>query len=125
MSGDREVPVAWGGDERRRTAPYTMRELEDHIDERIRVRLLEHAAEEARQINLRFDELKVLLESAFPGGDPEEHRRYHNEVMDWMRERRDLWRAIKEKTLTALLWSALVGLGAAVWQTVKAKMGGG
>lgn len=122
---DTETRFAWDGVEKRRSGPLTLRDLEDHIDERIRLRLAEHAAEESLHINRRFDELKDLLTSAFPGGDPEEHRRYHNEVMDWMRERRDLWRAIKEKTLTALLWSALVGLGAAVWQTVKAKMGGG
>lgn len=122
---ERQLPVEWDGGERRRTSPYTMRELEEHIDERIKLRLAEHAAEESRQLNKRFDELTALLVSAFPGGDPEEHRRYHHEVMEWMRERRDLWRAVKEKTVSALLWSALVGLGAAIWQTVKAKMGAG
>lgn len=113
----------WEGDERRRTAPLTMRELEDHIDERIKKRLEEHAIEEARRMDGRFDELKKLLTSAFPGGDPEEHRRYHDEVISFIRERRELWKAIREKSITGLVWAAMVGLGAALWQFIKVKIG--
>lgn len=122
---DREVPVEWDAVERRRTSPYTMRELEEHIDQRIRARLAEHAADEARRIDGKFDELKILLASAFPGGDPLEHKRYHDEVIAWMRERRDLWISIREKTLTGVLWALLVGLGAAIWQAIRTKVVGG
>lgn len=119
-----EVPVAWDGDERRRTGPMTLRELEDHIDLRIRLRLAEHAAEEKNALDSRFDELKVLLTSAFPDGDPTKHRQYHDEVMDWMRERRDLMKAIREKTVTALVWALMVGAGTALWKTLTTKIGG-
>lgn len=122
---DIETPICWPDGERRRTAPLTMRELEEHIDERVRVRLAEHASEERLQMDVRFGELKALLSSAFPGGDPDEHRRYHDEVIAWMRERRELWRAVKEKTLSGLFWALLVGIGTALWTTVKAKLGGG
>lgn len=111
--------------ERRRTPPYTLRELEEHIDERIRLRLREHAEEDSRALDKRFDELKRLLISAFPGGDPERHRQYHDEVMQYLQERREVFKSVKEKTITALLWAVLVGIGTAVWHTVKAKLGGG
>lgn len=120
---DREVPVEWDGGERRRSSPYTMRELEDHIDQRIKLRLAEHAADETRRMSAQFDELKQLLASAFPGGDPLEHKRYHDEVIEWMQERKAMSKAIKEKTVTALLWSVLVALGTAVWHYVRAKVG--
>ena len=115
--------MVWDGVERRVTTLYTLSELEKYIDERIELRLNEHAKTEADQFNTRFDKLEALLKSGFPGGDPEEHRRYHDEVIDFMRERRELWRAIREKTLTALLWSGLLTLGSAIYHYIKAKLG--
>ena len=115
--------MAWDGVERRVTTHYTLAELEKHIDERIKLRLDEHARTETDQLNTRFDKLEALLKSGFPGGDPEEHRRYHDEVIDFMRERRELWKAIREKTLTALLWSGLLTLGSAIYHFIKAKLG--
>ena len=115
--------MVWDGVERRVTTLYTLSELEKYIDERIRLRLDEHAKTEADQLNTRFDKLEALLKSGFPGGDPEEHRRYHDEVIDFIRERRELWRAIREKTLTALLWSGLLTLGSAIYHYSKAKFG--
>jgi len=115
--------MVWDGVERRVTTLYTLSELEKYIDERIRLRLDEHAKTEADQLNTRFDKLEALLKSGFPGGDPEEHRRYHDEVIDFMRERRELWRAIRDKTLTALLWSGLLTLGSAIYHYIKAKLG--
>lgn len=115
--------MVWDGVERRLMSPITLAELEQHIDERIRLRLDEHAKTDTDQLNTRFDKLEALLKSGFPGGDPEEHRRYHDEVIDFMRERRGLWRAIREKTLTALLWSGLLTLGSAVYHYIKTKLG--
>lgn len=115
--------MVWDGVERRLMSPITLAELGQHIDERIRLRLDEHAKTETDQLNARFDKLEALLKSGFPGGDPDEHRRYHDEVIDFMRERRGLWRAIREKTLTALLWSGLLTLGSAVYHYIKTKLG--
>ena len=115
--------MVWDGVERRVSTPWTLAELEKHIDERIKVRLEERASSESAQLNARFDKLEALLKSGFPGGDPEEHRRYHDEVIDFMRERRELWKAIREKTLTALLWSGLLTVGSAIYHFIKTKLG--
>jgi len=113
----------WCGEERRRTPQMTLAELEMHIDNRIKIRLDEHAHKEEQRMKEQFDELKELLRSGFPGGDPEEHRRYHQEVIEFMQERRQLWRSIREKTLTGLVWAGAVGLGTMIWHYVKAKLG--
>jgi hypothetical protein len=115
--------MVWDGVERRVTTPCTLSELKKHIDERIRLRLDEHAKTETDQLNTRFDKLEALLKSGFPGGDPEEHRRYHDEVIDFMRERRDLWKAIREKTIPALVWSGLLAVGSAIYHYIKTKLG--
>lgn len=104
-------------------AEMTLSELERHIDTRISVLLEEHAEKETAMINRRFDELERLLKSGYPGGDPDSHRRAHEEQIEYIRERRMLWRSVREKTITALIWAMLVGIGAAVWQSIKAKLG--
>lgn len=108
---------------RRRLITLSIRELEDHIDARIKSRLEEYAREESQRFDAKFEELKTLLKSAFPGGDPEEHRRYHQEAIEFMRERRELWKSIRERSLTALVWAALIGLGSAVWHYLQLKLG--
>lgn len=109
--------------ERRRAVTISMRELEDHIDARIKQRLDNYAREEAQRFDAKFDELKALLRSAFPGGDPEEHRRYHDEAIEFMRERRELWKSIRERSITGLVWAALIALGSAVWHYLQLKLG--
>ena len=99
-----------------------MRDLEVHIDDRIRYRLAEHAADEQQKMDAHFEELKTLLMSAFPAG-PEKHFEYHQEQIDFMRERRELWRSLREKSIGGLLWAGIVGLGTAVWHYLKAKLG--
>lgn len=62
------------------------------------------------------DELKALLERAFPDGDLEAHFRYHAEQVEREQDRKLLWRALRDKTLGAIVWALLVAIGTAVWQ---------
>lgn len=98
-------------------------DLERHIDLRIKERLDERSKLETKFLNSRFDALEALLKSGFPEGDPVQHRAYHDEVMEFMRERRELWKSIREKTLSGLLWSMLLAGGTAFWHFLKAKLG--
>lgn len=56
---------------------------------------------------------------AFPDSDIEGHRRYHELIIEDMAERRRLRQAIKEKTISGLLWAVLVWLGYAVLHEIQ------
>lgn len=45
---------------------------------------------------------------AFPEGDVEGHRRYHETMVEMIEEKRRLRQAILEKTLAGLVWSIIV-----------------
>jgi hypothetical protein len=47
---------------------------------------------------------------AFPGSDVEGHCRYHQLIIENTEEKRRLRVAIQEKTISALIWSAIVGV---------------
>lgn len=53
--------------------------------------------------------------AAFPANDPEGHRRYHETQILMLEERRQLRKAIQEKTISGLIWSGLVAAGTAVY----------
>lgn len=55
------------------------------------------------------------LEQAFPGDDPLGHRRYHDTQIEILDERRRLRIAIQEKTISALIWSAIVSILMWLW----------
>lgn len=108
------------------TSVFSLRDLEDHIDQRITLRLAEHAAaEKLGQDELLCEVRKVqaLLASAFPDGDADGHRRAHEEAIDIARDVRDLMREVRNKTVVGVVW-AVVGLVAiSVWQYIKTKAG--
>ena len=52
---------------------------------------------------------------AFPDGDTEGHRRYHELMIENISEKRRLRVAIQEKTISGLIWSGLVGIALIVW----------
>jgi hypothetical protein len=62
------------------------------------------------------------VEKAFPGNDPESHRRYHEMMIEEARDRKALTKAIKEKTIAGLVWSGLFVLGIAIWQYLVAQV---
>lgn len=69
----------------------------------------------------RLDSLERRMDSvekAFPAGDTESHRRYHEMMMEESRDRKALIKAVKEKTIAGLFWSGLFVVGVALWQYV-------
>ena len=70
----------------------------------------------------RVESLEDRFVSSFPAGDPESHRRYHEELIEKNAELRRLRAAIQEKTISGLVWSCLVGIGLAVWNYVRIKI---
>jgi len=56
------------------------------------------------------------LRNAFPGGDIDGHRRAHETMIELLEERRKLRVAIQEKTISGLIWAAIVAGATAVYQ---------
>lgn len=73
-------------------------------------------------IDLKFNELKDTLLSGFPEHDAEGHRAYHIEQIEFMKERRALWKAIREKTVVGIVWMVVVLLGTALLDYAKRKL---
>ncbi len=65
------------------------------------------------------------LYSAFPSGDVDGHRRYHDLIIQRNLEIRQLRIAIQEKTLSGLAWGSMAFLGFAVWNYIKYLLGKG
>lgn len=84
--------------------------------------------EEGHGIHQRVETLERKVDGlvlAFPGGDVEGHRRYHEMLIEGLEEKRKLRRAIQEKTISGLLWSVIVFMGVALWTYVKTHIRGG
>lgn len=54
--------------------------------------------------------------AAFPAGDADGHRKYHELIIRKTEEIRRLRVVITEKTLTALVWLAIIWLAKTLWQ---------
>jgi CHASE3 domain sensor protein len=116
----------WTGQEHRAAARLAQREIEECIDRRVSQRLVEHAAVEKTYRDELLGEvraLRELLTSAFPDGDPDGHRRAHEDAIDFFRDWGALMREIRNKTFVGLVWAGIVLVGLSVWSYVKAKIG--
>ena len=107
----------------KRVGEMSHAELFALIDRRVAAEVEVRFLRMDQKMDAGLKEIRNMLTSAFPAGNPEEHRRYHEEIMAYMEEKRALWRAIREKTLISLAWAALVALGSAVWHYIKVKLG--
>lgn len=63
----------------------------------------------------------TTLNKAFPSGDIDGHRRYHEAVIERNAELRRLRVAIQEKTISGLIWIAIVWMGSRAWAAVAAR----
>ncbi len=63
--------------------------------------------------------LSEKFNKSFPAGDHEGHCRYHDAIIERTAEIKKLRMAIQEKTISALIWSAILGIGIAVWHEVQ------
>lgn len=71
---------------------------------------------------VRHDERIADIASAFPNGDTEGHRRYHQTMIEILEERRRLRVAIQEKTISGLVWALMVFIGLAAWHYIKTNL---
>lgn len=87
-----------------------------------RIERLEKLADE---MGRKIDDTRERLISAFPGGDMEGHRHYHEMMMEAGRDRKRLITAVKEKTVAGLVWALMLGVGIACWKYFMTLIGRG
>lgn len=61
------------------------------------------------------DDVERRFAEAFPGGDHVGHCRYHVLMIEDIDAKKRLRQAVQEKTISGLVWSALVAGALAVW----------
>lgn len=69
------------------------------------------------------ESLASLITTAFPAGDAEGHRRYHDLMIRRNEEIRRLRIAVQEKTISGLIWAFLVFLGLCIYTFLGTKLG--
>jgi hypothetical protein len=72
-----------------------------------------------RHIIEGLDALDVKLTNAFPSSDIDGHRRYHEEVIAMMQDRRRMRQAVLEQVIKGSAWALLITTGAALWTYIK------
>lgn len=97
---------------------FNQSELEG-IEDQAAAAVLRRILASQRALISRFDAFEQRFSGAFPGGDSEGHKRAHEAMIADIQARRDLAKAVKEKTISGLIWAGIVALGAAVWQYIK------
>ncbi len=109
-----EESPRWDGPNRRK--PTRMTEL---VEDAVKEAMEEHEEKVRQHLDARFNELKAIMLSAFPDGDPIGHRQYHQKQIDYMNERIALWRDIRNKSVVGTLWLLGSFIAMAAWEYIK------
>ena len=75
--------------------------------------------EDMNKRHVKAEEALAQLNKAFPAGDIEGHKRYHETMIIMLEERRRLRQAVQEKTISGLVWAGIVGVGMLVWHELQ------
>lgn len=87
------------------------------------VAVIEGMADDLSKVKGRLDKMDRHILNAFPEGDVEGHRLYHQLMIDRTREIRGLKRAIMEKTIVGLVYSVAIFVGWCILEGLKQKIG--
>ena len=104
--------------ERRRTPPtslpFTLRDMDEHIDRKLKQHL--------KPLEDSIGELKDMIQSGFPNGDPDEHRKSHEREEAAQRLTEKRWEIVKTKLLENSMWALMVAAVLAAWYWIKGNM---
>ena len=73
-------------------------------------------------LEAKIAELHKKIDSGFPDGDLVEHRKVHENYIKQVAERAALWKSVREKTVTGIVWAGLMLIGSALWEFIKATL---
>ncbi len=89
--------------------PEENRLMQQMVDERIEHHLGQSERRQKDRMDKGFHDVCELLRSAFPDGDPVEHRRAHEQMIEFHKQRADFYRDLK-KQLASKGMLAIVGI---------------
>lgn len=95
-----------------------MRETDEEEDMQELKKKQNELVETVTHISRSVDEIKDQFTKAFPANDVDGHRRAHEVMMEDIQAKKKLAQAIKEKTISGLVWAAMVGAGIAFWHEI-------
>ncbi len=71
-----------------------------------------------KHIDSRIDEVLTTMKTGFPNGDLDGHRRAHEGEISDAKEWHDLWKTVRERTISGGVYAGLTLLVVAVWKYV-------
>lgn len=89
------------------------------VEVAVKEAMAKHEVKVKEHLDSRFDELKSIMLSAFPDGDPIGHKIYHQKQIDYMNEKIALWKDIRSKSIIGVLWAVLGFVGMATLEYLK------
>lgn len=102
-----------------RTSPPEPREQDAVTREELDKKLVEGRTIMSNHIDTKFAEVTTLIKSGFPDNDPRKHRELHEALIEEAADRRELWKSVREKTVTGAVYSGLIFIGLAIWEAIK------
>jgi len=88
------------------------------------VEVIEGMASDLTKVKSRLDVMDKHIMRAFPEGDVDGHRIYHELIIQRTREIKSLKLAIMEKTIVGLVYAAVIFLGLCILEGLKQKIKG-
>lgn len=74
-------------------------------------------------IDDRIDEkINQREQRAYVDGDAAKHKAEHQQLVDAERDRKAMWKSVREKTVAGGVWFILLGFGTAVWEWLKREL---
>ena len=102
---------------------HTQEPIEDAIDIRIKQHLADYETRLTQILRKELMEATSRFALAFPEGDPDGHRRYHETQIAYMQSRIKFWEELRNKTLIGIVWMFLLAAGGAALEYAKIKLG--
>lgn len=115
MSRPNLYQESWDGSERR-VSPGHLTEL---VEVAVNEAMVKHEDKVRKHLDDRFDELKAIMLSAFPNGDPVGHKEFHQKQIEYMNDKIALWKEIRSKSIIGILWATAGFIAMAVLEYVK------
>lgn len=89
----------------------------------VEVEVAKVRAEMTAALKVQEESFAAYIKTAFPDGDLGGHKRFHDQLVEEDRDRKALYKEIRNKAVSGVFWVALVLVGTAIWEYFKREVG--